>query len=127
MGLVPYVGGAAAAGVVLAAFGVTNGMGNVVMITVFQRWAPPALLGRLSALILLASVGLFPLSALLGAVVVHSAGPALFFLIAGAILAAAILGGLTQRSWRDFGTVNDPGRPARSSPETPVPGQFESL
>jgi MFS family permease len=122
MALVPYAGGTAATGAVLAAFGLMNGIGNIVMLTLFQRWAPPALLGRLTSLIILASVGLFPLSALLGAVVVHSAGPAPFFVIGGATLAAAIAGGLTQRTWRSLGTADSPAAPPGSPAETPLPG-----
>jgi hypothetical protein len=102
---------------VMAGFGVMNGLGNIVMLTLFQRWSPPALLGRLTALIMLGAFGLFPLSALLGAVVVHSFGPAPFFVIAAALLAAAIAGGLTQRSWRDLGRVSEPGTPVRGSAE----------
>jgi MFS family permease len=117
IGVVPYAGGTAAVGVVMAGFGVMNGLGNIVMLTLFQRWSPPALLGRLTALIMLGAFGLFPLSALLGAVVVHSFGPAPFFVIAAALLAAAIAGGLTQRSWRDLGRVSEPGTPVRGSAE----------
>jgi hypothetical protein len=38
---------------------------------------------------------------------VHNYGPALFFPFAAALLAAAILAGLSQRSWRNFGAVDD--------------------
>jgi MFS family permease len=126
-GLVPYAGGTAAVAAVLAGVGIMNGTGNIVMLTVFQRWAPPALLGRLTALIMLASFGLFPLSALLAAVVVHSAGPAPFFLIGGGTLAAAILAGLSQRSWRDLGAASPDLTIGDSSPGSRLSGYFESL
>jgi hypothetical protein len=90
-----------------------NGFGNVVMITVFQRWAPPSLLGRLTGLLMLASFGVFPISVALGAVVVHNFGPALLFPLAAAVLAAAILAGLSQRSWRELGAAGRPGPAAR--------------
>jgi predicted MFS family arabinose efflux permease len=105
LAVVPYLGGLIPAGAAMAVVGVCNGFGNVVMITLFQRWAPPSLLGRLSGLLMLASMGVFPISVALGALVVHNFGPALFFPLAAAVLAAAILAGLSQRIWRDFGAT----------------------
>ena len=61
---------------------------------------------------MLTSFGIFPLSVAIAAIFVRDLGPAPFFLIAAATLAAAILAGLTQRAWRDFGA---PGQP------TPAP------
>lgn len=115
---VPYLGGIAAAAGALAVYGSLNGFGNVVAITAFQRWAPPALLGRLMGLLLLASLGTFPASVLLGGLVVHDLGAPTFFVIAAAILAAAVLAGLTQSTWRSFGADNPtPPRPRPQSPE----------
>jgi len=108
LAVVPYVGGLITIGAAMAAVGVFNGFGNVVMITVFQRWAPPNMLGRLTGLLMLCSFGVFPVSVALGALVVHNYGPALFFPLAGAVLAAAILAGLSQRTWREFGATDDP-------------------
>jgi Flp pilus assembly pilin Flp len=102
---VPYLGGILPAGAAIAAFGLLNGFGNVVMITAFQRWAPPDLLGRVTGLLMLASFGVFPVSVALGALVVHDLGPAPFFPLAAAALAVAIIAGLSQRSWRDLGTA----------------------
>jgi hypothetical protein len=48
--------------------------------------------------------------------VVHDLGPASFFPIAAAALAVAILLGLTQRSWRQLGTIGAPGCPTVSQP-----------
>jgi len=107
LAVVPYAGGLITIGAAMAAVGICNGFGNVVMITVFQRWAPPSLLGRLTGLLMLASFGVFPISVALGALVVHNYGPALFFPLAAAVLAAAILAGLSQRSWRDFGAAGE--------------------
>ncbi|MHB2024210.1 MAG: MFS transporter, partial [Mycobacteriales bacterium] len=114
MAVIPYLGGALAAAVALAGFGAFNGFGNVVAITAFQRWAPGALMGRLMSLLMLASFGVFPASVMLGGVVVRSFGAAVFFPAAAAGLAAAVLVGLAQRSWRDFGAserVPVPSRP----------------
>ena len=106
--VVPYLGGALLAGVALAVFGFMNGFGNVVTITAFQRWAPPALLGRLTGLLLVASFGIFPVSVLLSGVVVHTWGPGSFFPLAGATLALAVLAGITQSTWRHFGATREP-------------------
>jgi predicted MFS family arabinose efflux permease len=121
LAVVPYLGGLIPAGAAMAAVGVFNGFGNVVMITLFQRWAPPNLLGRLSGLLMLASMGVFPISVALGALVVHNFGPALFFPLAAAVLAAAILAGLSQRIWRDFGATAEAGTAA--SPRRPWHGR----
>ena len=107
--LIPYLGSTLAAAAALVAFGLLNGFGNVVTITAFQRWAPPGVMGRLAGLLMLASLGVFPLSVALAALVVHGFGPALFFPLAAATLAAALLAGLSQRTWRNFGAITPPG------------------
>ncbi|HMH92198.1 MAG TPA: hypothetical protein VK586_14075 [Streptosporangiaceae bacterium] len=89
------------------------------MITLFQRWAPPELLGRLMGTLMLASFGIFPVSVALGAVAVHHLGPAPFFPIAAAATAAAILAGLSQRSWRNLGATGRPARTAAASANAP--------
>lgn len=107
MAAIPYLGGALGAGAALIVLGAMNGFGNVVMITAFQRWAPPDLLGRLAGVLTLASLGVYPISVVVAAGVVHGIGPAPFFPIAGAALAFAILLGLSQRAWRTFGVIPD--------------------
>lgn len=104
MALVPYLGGAIPAGVALLLFGALIGFANIVMITVFQRWVPPAVLGRVTGLLTLCSFGVFPISTAAGALVVQHFGPAPFFPIAGAFLTAAIVGALCLRQWRQLGT-----------------------
>lgn len=106
---VPYLGGTLAAAAALAAYGLLNGFGNVLTITAFQHWAPPGLMGRLWGLLMLASLGIFPVSVALAAIVVHSFGPALFFPLAAVTLAAALLAGLSQRTWRNFGAITPTG------------------
>jgi MFS family permease len=118
---VPFLGGLLPDGAALLAVGAMNGLGNVMMITLFQRWAPPALLGRLMGLVMLAAFGTFPVSVALGAVLVHAIGPAPFFPIAGAITAAAVLVGLSQRSWRNLGADPAPARTATTA-ATPATG-----
>jgi MFS family permease len=112
---VPFLGGLLPDGAALIAVGVMNGLGNVMLITLVQRWAPPALLGRLMGLVMLAAFGTFPVSVALGAVLVHAIGPAPFFPIAAAITAAAVLAGLSQRSWRNLGAGPAPARTAAAA------------
>jgi hypothetical protein len=107
MALVPYLGGVFGAGAAIVLTGIMNGFGNVVMITAFQRWCPPGLLGRLSGVLMLTSMGVYPISVVISAFVVRGLGPAPFFPIAGAALAFAILLGISQRAWRNFGVTPD--------------------
>ncbi len=121
MAVVPYLGSTLAAGAALAVFGGLIGFGLVVVITAIQRWAPPEILGRLMGLVLLASFATFPLSVAVAGIVVHDFGAAPFFPSAAVILAAAVLAGLTQRTWRRFGTTiatSDPEQPTDSSAPT---------
>lgn len=100
----PYLGSTQAVAAVMLGVGVMNGFGNVLTITAFQRWAPAGLMGRLSGLIMLSSLGIFPVSVALAALFVRHLGPSSFFVFAASALAVAILAGLSQRTWRDFGT-----------------------
>jgi hypothetical protein len=118
IGLAPYLGSVAGVSAAMVGLGVANGFANVLTITAFQRWAPPGTLGRLTCLLMLTSFGIFPLSVAIAAIFVRDLGPAPFFLFAAATLAAAILAGLTQRAWRDFGAP-DPD-PVAEHP-APVP------
>jgi Major Facilitator Superfamily len=101
--LTPYLGGEAGAAAMLFVSGATNGLGNVTILTVMQKWTPPALLGRVMSAIMLCAFGSFPLSVAVSGVLVRHIGPSVFFPIAGAVVAVAILGGLTQREFREFG------------------------
>jgi MFS family permease len=123
MAIVPYLGSAIPAAVALALFGGLNGFGNVLAVTAVQRWAPPELLGRLMGLVLLASFGIFPVSVILGGLVVHDFGPAPFFPAAAAALAIAVLGGLTQRTWREFGRPAPEDGPDAPDAPAEVPDQ----
>jgi hypothetical protein len=105
---------------------VLNGFGNVVMITIFQRWAPPDLLGRLTGLLLTTSVGVFPISVALAALVVHGLGAAPFFPLAAATVAIPLLAGLTQRTWRDFGMTGGRATAAASGTQ-PVSAAADML
>jgi len=105
IGLIPYLGGEAGAAAALFVTGACNGLGNVTVLTVLQKWAPPALLGRVMSMLMLCAFGSFPLSVAVSGVLVRHLGPSLFFPVAGSLVAVAILGGLTQREFRDFGAA----------------------
>jgi hypothetical protein len=55
------------------------------------------------------TLGAYPASVALTGILVHHVGAALFFPIAGAVTGAAFLGGLTQREYRDFGSLQTDG------------------
>jgi MFS family permease len=107
--LVPYVGGlpGAAAGTLL--FGAGIGFGDVLVVTLVQRWAPAAMLGRVMSLIMLASIGTFPASVAITGVLVHALGPAPFFPVSGGVLALASLIAVTSRETRNFGSAAPAG------------------
>jgi hypothetical protein len=105
----PFLGSVAAVVAAQAVLGACNGFGNTLTVTAFQRWAPPGSLGRLNGLLLVTSFGVAPVSVLLAAWSGRALGPASFFLFAAVTIAAAVAGGLTRRSWRDFGAAPAPG------------------
>jgi predicted MFS family arabinose efflux permease len=105
--LTPYLGGEAGATAMLFISGATNGLGNIPLLTVTQKWVSPALLGRIMGAVMLCAFGSFPLSVAVAGVLVRHIGPSLFFPVAGALVAAAIVYGLTQREFREFGARTD--------------------
>ncbi len=101
--VVPFAGGLPGAAAANLAFGATAGFGNIILVTLLQRWAPPQLLGRVMSLVMLASLGAFPAAVALSGVVVRAIGPSPFFPAAGAVFAGVLLLALTQRAFRQFG------------------------
>jgi MFS family permease len=106
--LVPFLGGEAGAAAALLCLGVCNGLGNVLFYTMAQRSIPSAILGRVLSMIMLCSAGTFPLSVAVTGVLVRHVGTTPFFPIAGVFLAVAVLGGNSQRAFRDFGRQPEP-------------------
>jgi MFS family permease len=103
--VVPYLGGEAGAAAALFVMGTANGLGNTAFLTLTQQQIPPAMLGRVMGAIMLCAFGSFPLSVAVTGLLVHHIGPTPLFPIAGALVAVAVLGGLTQREFRRFGSV----------------------
>ena len=106
--LVPYLGGEAGAAIALLFIGASNGLGNVIFFTVAQRHIPPAILGRVMGVLMMCGTGSFPLSVLVTGVLVRHLGTTPFFPIAGVILTLAVIGGNTQREFRDFAHLPQP-------------------
>jgi hypothetical protein len=109
MCVVPYLGGEVGAAAALFVFGGCNGLGNAIFFTAGQRWTPPYVLGRVMGLMMLCTYGTYPASVALTGILVHHIGPTLFFPIAGVVTGVAFLGGLTQKEYRDFGSVQADG------------------
>jgi MFS family permease len=103
--LAPFLGGLPGLAGAILVFGVALGIDNVLSITVLQQWAPPAMLGRVMGLIMVAAAASFPLSTALAGLLTRHLGPAPLFPLTGALLGAAILGALSQREFRAFGTT----------------------
>jgi hypothetical protein len=101
--VLPFLGGLPGAATAAFVLGLANGFGNVLFITLLQQWAPAALLGRVMSLIMLAAWGTLPLSAVIAGALVLRFGAAPYFPVAGAVVAVAVLGALTQREFRHLG------------------------
>jgi Major Facilitator Superfamily len=110
LALTPYLGGEAGAAAAMFVAGAANGLGNVTFLTVLQKRTPTALLRRVMSALMLCAFGSYPLSVAVSGVLVRHIGPSLFFPIAGALVVVAILGGLTQREFREFGASAGPPR-----------------
>jgi len=113
--LTPFLGGVVGASAAVLLFGAGSGFANIVFITALQKWTPSQLLGRIMSLMMLASLGTFPISVAATGQLVGHIGPAPFFPIAGGLLGIAVLGALTQRIFRQFGA----GEPAAAVVESP--------
>src|SRR6202020_1726761 len=89
----PFLGGLPGVAAGMAVFGLAIGVDQVVSVTLIQRWAPPAMLGRVWGLLILATTAAFPLATFAAGLLTGHLGPTPVFPIAGALLALAILYG----------------------------------
>jgi len=101
MALFP-IAGLAGAALAAVAFGLANAAGELIIVTAFQQSFPQAALGRIMGLIMVASAGAFPISVALITALVHTAGAAAAFPLAGAVSATAVLFGLSRTAFRSF-------------------------
>ena len=84
----------------IACAGLTNGLLTVLAFTILQQQAPRHLLGRLMALLLFASLGLYPFSVALAGLITARLGPVVLFPLSGAMmLLAALFGWLQPEVW----------------------------
>jgi len=100
--LVPFAGGLTGAMVVLAAAGIANGLLNVLFFIVTQQLTPRHLLGRVMSVLMLANLGVYPLSVALGGVVITHFGPAVLFVATGGLMALASLFGWLEPEMRQL-------------------------
>ncbi|MET9468194.1 MFS transporter [Streptomyces sp. NPDC006544] len=116
---VPYAGGLAGAAVSICVYAVASGWQNIVAVTMLQVWTPPALIGRVMSLVMLAVMGTFPISVAVAGFGVRHLGAAPFFPVAGAAISLAVLGALTQKAFRGYRTGSEYGSDAGSGPPAP--------
>ena len=88
------------------------------MITLIQQWSPAAMLGRVMSMIMLASLGVFPLSVAVSGLLVRAFGPVPFFPAAGATLVLGLVIALASSEVR----IPRHG-PAEPSAASPAPAQ----
>ena len=100
---VPVTHGLPGAATAMCVFGLVAGFGNVIFVTLIQRWAPPAMIGRVMGVVMLGSLGSFPVATAIAGTLARHLGPSPVFVISGTLLALAILAGLTQDQFRAFG------------------------
>ena len=112
--LMPYLGGLPGAAIAALIFGAGIGFGDIIVITLIQQWSPPAVLGRVMSMIMLASLGVFPVSVAVSGLLVRALGPVPFFPAAGATLVLGLIIALSSSEVRNF-------RPATAAPEPSAP------
>lgn len=102
---IPYAGGLIPVATILIFAFVLIAIGNLLLITGLQQWAPPQVLGRLIGVLMLASVGMMPVSTLMAGLVIGLTGPSTYFPLAAATVAIATTAQLISRTWRRFEAV----------------------
>ncbi|PZT77413.1 MFS transporter [Streptomyces sp. AC1-42W] len=122
---VPYAGGLAGAAICVCVYALASGWQNIVVVTMLQVWAPPALIGRVMSLVMLAVMGTFPVSVAVAGFGVRHLGAAPFFPVAGGAIALTVVGALTQRVFRDHRADTEytpPDLVPAGTPAGPAPG-----
>ncbi|HVB72487.1 MAG TPA: MFS transporter [Ktedonobacteraceae bacterium] len=99
---VPFAGGLPGAALLVGCAGLTNGILTVLAFTLLQQQAPRHLLGRLLAILMVATLGLYPFSVALAGIISTHVGPQVLFPISGAMMLGAALFGWSQREIREL-------------------------
>jgi MFS family permease len=102
--LIPYLGGLPGACAAILVLAVCTAFGDIILITLVQQWAPPDLLGRVMSMIMLASMGSFPLSVSVSGLLVAKFGPGPFFPAGAIVLVLAVIFAVCRREIRTLGT-----------------------
>jgi MFS family permease len=82
---------------------VCTAYGDIILITLLQQWAPPELLGRVMSMIMLASMGSFPVSVAISGFLVDKFGPEPFFPVGAVTLTLAVIYALCRPEIRTLG------------------------
>jgi MFS family permease len=114
--LMPFLGGLPGAALAALIFGAGIGFGDIIVITLIQQWSPPAMLGRVMSLLMLASLGVFPVSVAVSGLLVRALGPVPFFPAAGATLVLGLVIALASSEVRNFRPPVAPPEPSAASP-----------
>jgi len=118
--LMPFLGGLPGAAIAALLFGAGIGFGDIIVITLIQQWSPAAILGRVMSLLMLASLGIFPVSVAISGLLVKALGPVPFFPAAGATLVLGLVIALSSSEVRNFRPAAAPAEPSAPSP-APAP------
>jgi MFS family permease len=118
--LMPFLGGLPGAALAALLFGAGIGFGDIIVITLIQQWSPPDMLGRVMSMIMLASLGIFPVSVAISGLLVRALGPVPFFPAAGATLVLGLVIALASSEVRNFRPATAPPEPSAASP-APAP------
>jgi MFS family permease len=104
VGVLPYLGGLPGACAAILVLAVSATYGDIILITLIQQWAPPELLGRVMSMIMLASMGSYPISVAVTGFLVNRFGPEPFFPVGGTTLALAVIVAVCRPEIRTLGT-----------------------
>jgi hypothetical protein len=113
--LVPYLPGLSGATAAVLVVGAANGYGNVVLLTLLQKWAPGHLMGRVMGLFMIAAVGCFPLSVLGAGLFVRQFGTAPYFPLAAGLVFLSVLGAQGHKEIRMLGARGTPPSSAETT------------
>jgi MFS family permease len=119
--LIPFLGGLPGACGAILLLAICTAYGDIILITLIQQWAPPDVLGRVMSMIMLASMGSFPISVAVTGLLVDKFGPDPFFPAGGLTLALAVIAALCRPEIRTLG-MRSARPPARSDEAAAITG-----